>query len=295
MKSELYRKYVRTAKPRRPAIYKKAGFTNEEDYLNWIKEDSSTEGSPESEKFFKKSKSDSQKLDMVICFDTTGSMSSYIASVRKHVQDLIPKLFDDNEDLLLKIVAFGDYCDMSGPDNFGNAYQETKLTNNQNELISFVENAKNTGGGDGDEFYELVIKKVTEETPWREGSKKAVILIGDAQPHPVGYTYSNIVRNAQINWKDEARKSSGKGIQWDTFSCGFSGRNFYKELSEMTNGKHLPFSSSEKTQQVLYAATAARGGEKAKAAFRTSFAATMDSGDSELIGTYKTLSSLLDD
>lgn len=41
---------------------------------------------------------------------------------------------------------------------------------------------ENTYGGDSDEFYELVIKKIVEETNWREGSIKAVLLIADASP-----------------------------------------------------------------------------------------------------------------
>ena len=35
------------------------------------------------------------KLDMVIAFDTTGSMAQYIGAVRKEVSDLIPQLFKD--------------------------------------------------------------------------------------------------------------------------------------------------------------------------------------------------------
>ena len=45
------------------------------------------------------------KLDMVIAFDTTGSMSCYIESVKKHVVELIPKLFESNPNLRLGVVA----------------------------------------------------------------------------------------------------------------------------------------------------------------------------------------------
>lgn len=57
------------------------------------------------------------KLDMVIAFDTTGSMAAYIDAVRQEVSELIPRLFKDNDDLRLGIVAFGDYCDMKNPQN----------------------------------------------------------------------------------------------------------------------------------------------------------------------------------
>ncbi len=45
------------------------------------------------------------KLDMVIAFDTTGSMAAYIGAVRQEVSELIPRLFKDNDDLRLGIVA----------------------------------------------------------------------------------------------------------------------------------------------------------------------------------------------
>lgn len=70
------------------------------------------------------------KLDMVIAFDTTGSMAQYIGAVRKEVSELIPQLFKDNDDLRLGIVAFGDYCDMDNAQTFGDAYQSIQPTSN---------------------------------------------------------------------------------------------------------------------------------------------------------------------
>lgn len=72
-------------------------------------------------------------LDMVIAFDTTGSMSAYINAVKTHVKELVPKLFSSNPDLRIGIVAFGDYCDMKSKDNFGEAYQVLDLTNDENK------------------------------------------------------------------------------------------------------------------------------------------------------------------
>ena len=72
-------------------------------------------------------------LDMVIAFDTTGSMSAYINAVKTHVKELVPKLFSSNPDLRIGIVAFGDYYDMKSKDNFGKAYQVLDLTNDENK------------------------------------------------------------------------------------------------------------------------------------------------------------------
>lgn len=151
--------------------------------------------------------------DMVIAFDTIGSMSSYIGAVKKHVKELVPELLKTNPNMKISIVAFGDYCDMVSPTVFGNAYQVLNLTNDKNKIIKFISEAKNTGGGDGDEFYELVIKKITEETSWREGSVKSVLLIADCAPHSVGYSCGRFVTNAQIDWRVEAKKSAALGIK----------------------------------------------------------------------------------
>lgn len=207
------------------------------------------------------------QLDMVIAFDTTGSMAAYIDDVRKEVSGLIPRLFRANPDLRLGIVAFGDYCDMLNADEFGIAYQRIQLTDNENELIKFVKESRNTNGGDGDEFYELVIKKIVEETNWRTSSTKAVLLIADAIPHQIGYSYKEIIQNNTIDWRQEAQKASKIGIQFDTLSI--TGEPWFKELSKMTNGLNLPFYSSHKTSGLVEMSAMARGGERTKELFKS--------------------------
>lgn len=224
------------------------------------------------------------RLDMVIAFDTTGSMASYIDAVKKHVKELIPKLFRQNPDLRIGVVAFGDYCDMPSKDEFGKAYQVCELTDNENRLIEFITNAQNTNGGDGDEFYELVIRKTVEETDWREGSTKAVLLIADAEPHRVGYSYSDRVVNNQIDWREEARKAAGKGIKFDTLIINKTG--WYKELSSTTNGVSASFSTSSKTSHLVEAAALARGGEKTRGLYKATMDSFEASGDTEMTAVY---------
>lgn len=226
--------------------------------------------------------------DMVIAFDTTGSMSSYIGQVKAHVKELVPKLMKANPNLKIGIVAFGDYCDMESATDFGKAYQCLPLTDDQKEIINFITNARNTSGGDGDEFYELVIKKITEETNWREDSVKSVLLIADADPHRVGYSYGSIVSNAQINWREEAIKAAGLGISFDTLSI--RGSKWYEELSQITDGIHAPFSSSSKTSQLVEVAAYSRGGDMTKEVFCSSMLTAEASGDAEMTMTYNAFS-----
>lgn len=223
-------------------------------------------------------------LDMVIAFDTTGSMNAYIKAVKLQVKELIPKLFKQNPDLRIGIVAFGDYCDMPSKDRFGKAYQVCELTDNENRLIEFITKAQSTSGGDSDEFYELVIKKIVEETNWREGSTKAVLLIADAEPHRVGYSYNDRVVNNQIDWREEAKKAAEKGIKFDTLTINKTG--WYKELSSTTNGVSAPFSTSSKTSQLVEAAALARGGEKTRGLYKATMDSFEASGDTEMTAVY---------
>lgn len=226
------------------------------------------------------------KLDMVIAFDTTGSMSNYIDAVKKHVRELISKLLDSNPDLRIGIVAFGDYCDATSANDLGIAYQCIYPTNEKELLIDFVVSSKRTSGGDYNEFYELVIKKITEETPWREDAKKSVLLIADATPHSIGYNYPGMVKNNQIDWKEAARKAAAKGVKFDTVTI--SPHIWFKELSEITNGISVPFSNSYKTAQLMEAAAYARGGGKTRALYKKQVEAVKD--DIELSMVYEAYS-----
>ena len=204
-------------------------------------------------------------LDMVIAFDTTGSMAAYIDAVRKEVAELVPRLFKDNENLRLGIVAFGDYCDMENAQDYGKAYQCLMPTDNENDIIRFVRESQDTSGGDGDEFYELVIKKIVEETPWRPEATKAILLISDADPHLLGYTYKDYVVGNQIDWRLEAKKAAEQMIKIDTVTI--TDAPWYKELSRMTNGVSVPFESGHKTAHLVEAATMSRGSLKSRMKF----------------------------
>ena len=235
--------FKKSNKERKVKLALKAGFEKPEDYLESLQK--SYDSAPEAE-VVKDELEERFITDMVIAFDTTGSMSSYIQSVKKHVNKLIPKLLSQNPGLMISVVAFGDYCDCTRISNdgkhiFGKAYQVCTLTKDEKHLINFVSNALNTGGGDSDEFYELVIKKIVKETPWRQGSNKQVLLIGDAHPHKVGYYYHTYT--SYIDWREEAIKAAKLDIQFDTLRIKTA--SWYQELSKITNGVCIDFSNTD--------------------------------------------------
>lgn len=293
IKATLKAEYTKANSTRKTALATKYGFADNasfEKYLGIVKavpKKKIATKKPARTNKVKEEKS-IQLTDIVVAFDTTGSMSSYIEDVKKYVKDFIPEMFSKTENLQLGIVAFGDYCDMKNSKEFGNAYQVTPLTDDANKLIKFISTAKNTGGGDGDEFYELVIKKIVEETAWREGSNKSILLIGDCGPHAMGYSCYSFVENAQIDWKKECQKAKDLGIKIDTLSI--RGLSFYEKVAEITGGICLPFKKSENTTSMLKGYTAKRSGSLVY--FADSKLEANAKGDVELTALYKTLDSI---
>ena len=96
----------------------------------------------------------------------------------------------------IAIIAHGDYCDA---DKYIVKWIDFGAT--LPELCDFVSNVERTGGGDGPECYELVLKRAREELKWTPGSQRVLVMIGDNEPHPVGYKYGG--QTYYIDWKEE--------------------------------------------------------------------------------------------
>lgn len=154
-------------------------------------------------------------------------------------------------------------------------------------------NSIDTSGGDGPEFYELVIKKIVEETQWREGSTRSVLLIADAVPHELGYTYQDFVVGNQIDWRIEARKAADKKIKIDTVTI--TDEQWFKELSAMTNGVSVPFHTGYKTAELVRASVMSRGSMKARACFDDLMGACEDSNDEEMKAVFRSYKKVRDD
>ena len=169
--------------------------------------------------------------DIVISFDTTGSMSPCIREVRRRVKETVGKLFDNIPELRISIIAHGDYCDGSL------CYSNVEFTSDKNKLVSFIEQVPNTNGGDSDECYEFVLHQINNFN-WT-AENRALILIADALPHKVGYTYGPIYN--EYDWVTEAKNLANRRVSVYAVEA-LGSRNskaFYEPLSELTNGRKL--------------------------------------------------------
>lgn len=308
---ELIEKLKKSNKQRKEKMAVKAGFHNYFEYMGYlVKLLSEKEGidsdKPNIEETIKEEvKTDNvmpfetptlpaEETDMVIAFDSTGSMSSYLEAVKKYTSELVPKMLSQNPNLKISIVVFGDYCDMESISNkvFGKAYQVIGLTRDEKKLVSFIKNSKQTAGGDSDEFYELVLRKIRTETEWRTNASKSVLLIADYTPHDISSyrtdKHCKAYTDKPIDWREECRLLAIDGIKVDTLRILSQKQfvQFYEAISNITGGLSLPFSDSSQTSELLEISFLARGGRNTETAFRAMASDSRVTDNPELQATY---------
>ena len=193
---------------------------------NEEKEDECIEGS-----IIVENKETANNTDIVISFDTTGSMYPCLAEVRRHTANMTERLFREIPSLRVAIITHGDYCDGD------KVISQLDFTTDQQEIKNFIQNASSTSGGDYPECYELVLRTVKSLSWNPNATMKSLILIGDAPPHEKN-------ENPQkIDWREEAETLKNRNIQIFSVQCLNRGNseafNFYSEVAEITNGYHV--------------------------------------------------------
>jgi len=177
----------------------------------------------------------SSNVEIVFCFDTTGSMGSCIAEVRKKLDETVERLLKDIPNIRIGIMAVGDYCDSLS------TYVVTycDLSSDLKALKDFVNKTGTTGGGDAPEAYELALRTASRDISWTEGYSKALVMIGDEVPHPPSYT------TEKINWFDELDDLASKDIKVYGVRALNSSHSipFYEEMAERTGAISIHFSS----------------------------------------------------
>jgi len=103
------------------------------------------------------------------------------------------------------------------------------------KIVKFIENAPATGGGDAPEAYELALREANLLS-WNPKSSKALVMIGDCEPHPPSYTSSFIY------WRYELEKlyrHHGVKIYSVQAYNNYIATPFYQEMARRTGGVHL--------------------------------------------------------
>jgi hypothetical protein len=183
-------------------------------------------------------------IDVVISFDTTGSMSSVLAQVRQKITQTVERLMGELPDIHIGIIVHGDYCD--APSTYVTRHLD--LTHNTMSITDFVEHTPSTGGGDAPECYELVLHEA-QELSWRPEARRILVMIGDDVAHEV---HDN---PRHLDWRAEVAALAARGINIYAVQA-LNRRNakaFYREMAETSGGYHLSLGQFSEITAMLIA------------------------------------------
>lgn len=189
-------------------------------------------------------KASTDSIDLLFTFDTTGSMYTCLAQVRRDISATVKRLFKDIPNLRVGIIAHGDYCD--GP----RAITKFDFSDDPTAICRFVETVKDTSGGDEPECYELVLHEARSFS-WTSGKNKAVVMVGDATPHG-----PHERQNAKkLDWRNELKLLCEAGIHVHAVQAlaRSHATSFWKECAEITGGHHLELHQFSHVTDLIHA------------------------------------------
>lgn len=185
-------------------------------------------------------------IDVVVSFDTTGSMYPCIAEVRRKVAQLAKELFGSIPELRIGVVAHGDYIDER------NSYvtKHLPLTGDLDSICTFVTHVGPTHGGDGPECYERVLHEVREFN-WRDGAQRILVMIGDAPPHERGVRTSDGFVS-RFDWREEAESLRREGVTIHAVhALRRNSDGWWRKLSEIGGGAYLVLSQFSHINELI--------------------------------------------
>ncbi len=119
-----------------------------------------------------------ESLDLVICFDTTASMDPYMKDVKKYLTLLVRERTARFSSFRIGLVLFRDYF----PDEY--ITRKVPFMTDLDKFDGYIKALKAFGGGDIPEAVHEALYAAETEFDWK-ATKRIVILVGDAPPHPV--------------------------------------------------------------------------------------------------------------
>lgn len=192
------------------------------------------------------------QADVVLAFDSTGSMEDNLATAKQTAVSLVGSL--EGSDFRVGVVDYKDFAESPGADPGDYPYRVIlPFTDDKEAIISAIEEITVGGGGDEREsVYTALMNALDASTlgGWREIKNKLIVLIGDAAPHDpepfTGYTLDSVVAAAEA--VDPA----------SIFSLALGGNSttydYFSRLSEMTGGAMF----TEETAELLPEAVLAK-------------------------------------
>lgn len=126
-----------------------------------------------------------EKLDIVFAIDATGSMKDDIEKLREDLIPEIKRIFSKEKDVRIAVLFYRDYGDtFKYMDLPVKCFDFTRSLKTFKEQLYSIKILGREGGDIPEAVYEAMFA-ASEFYKWRGDAQKEIILIGDAEPHPV--------------------------------------------------------------------------------------------------------------
>ncbi|MDP3276842.1 MAG: vWA domain-containing protein [Deltaproteobacteria bacterium] len=173
-----------------------------------------------------------EAVELVISFDTTGSMYPCLTQLRRSAEGVVKRLFKEIPGLRVGVISHGDYCDGD------KMITMMDLTDDEKKVVKFINSAPQTGGGDLPEAYEQALH-TARSMNWTAGRNKVVVLIGDDVPHE-----PNDKQNKdKVDWRNELNLLLEAGVHVYGVHAmpGIRkhSKKFYEQIAKLGGGFYL--------------------------------------------------------
>ncbi len=170
-------------------------------------------------------------IDIVLSFDTTGSMAPCLYQVRQVLSRLTDLIFTSiplrGVSARVGVICHGDYDSVSQY-----IVKKLELTNNIDSIKHFILNteAVRNSWNEG-EAYEVALREANAMA-WNPSARKVIILVGDDKPHPANFPGNTL----QLDWKQELQSLTDMDIAIYAVQCPSlkieRSQSFYQALSQ---------------------------------------------------------------
>lgn len=115
-------------------------------------------------------------LDVAVVIDSTSSMTSVLDAARDAVGGIVASIATLVPKFRLAVVTYRDVKDEY-------VTRQSPFTASPWTAVHFLEGVKADGGGDAPEAVLEALKTALQRLVWNHGSKRVILLVGDAPPH----------------------------------------------------------------------------------------------------------------
>jgi hypothetical protein len=115
-------------------------------------------------------------LDLVIVFDSTGSMGAEIDALKNRMNSIGAQLWPRLPNLRMSLATYRD-------ERSETKAEGAPLTNDVRELLGFLNRIEARGGGDEPRAVDAGLAWAMLNNTFRPQARKVVLLVGDAPPH----------------------------------------------------------------------------------------------------------------